>query len=478
MHIVGTNTIDIISHDRDKANGLQNRISLLFQEHLFDAMSAVFDRYAPENKLIRIDRLVIDIASVSLDDLEVELPSRIIAALQNAIDEYSSGNSMDMQASCIPCNNATNEQKLDAVGFFLLHGVLPWYATGPSKSPVDVLPLLINEEPAAVLAILYAVGKQADVRQRIVNQLNEKTIAQLVTILEPAQADTIVAFHAAFTLDQETNQIVKARIKEFKTSLWYFILTYLLVDSGGNFSIEEFAKGIMLQIAQHYNVSFHNMTNILFAVRHANDPLLQNIGMKQIETTTAAQTMKIDKTEDILHKDGKFDKPMIPEKIYVDNAGIVLLHPFLGTYFSRLGMLENGQFINDEARLRGAHLLQYIAFGTEWHPEHKMPLNKLLLNIPLSTTLPLDIALTDNEKEVSIQLLGAIIQNWDKLKSTSVDGLRTSFLQREGVIFKENDEWTLMVVQRGYDILLQTLPWSISMIKPQWMHQIIQVRWI
>lgn len=161
----------------------------------------------------------------------------------------------------------------------------------------------------------------------------------------------------------------------------------------------------------------------------------------------------------------------------IDNAGLVLLHPFLPNYFSRLGLMENNRFVDEQSRLRGALLLQYVVSGAEHYEEHKMVLNKLLLGIPFETPLPQHIVITDNEKEISAQMLGAVLLNWDKMKDTSVDGFRASFLQRVGLLVRENEEWNLRIESRAYDILLQTLPWAFSIIKAPWMQQFLYVNY-
>jgi hypothetical protein len=166
------------------------------------------------------------------------------------------------------------------------------------------------------------------------------------------------------------------------------------------------------------------------------------------------------------------------EKIYIQNAGLVLLHPFFSTYFTRLGMLENGLFINEEARMRAVHLLQYLVDGASDNPGPLLVLNKLLCNIPLEEPVIHGISLTEQEKSVSAELLTAVISRWDKLKNTSVAGLQASFLQRDGALYFEDNAWRLKVEHRGYDILLQTLPWSIGMIKTNWMSNALYVEWM
>ncbi len=162
---------------------------------------------------------------------------------------------------------------------------------------------------------------------------------------------------------------------------------------------------------------------------------------------------------------------------YIRNAGLVLLHPFLSTYFSRLELTEKGKFVKEDAQFRAVHLLQFLVDGTAHHLEHELMLNKILCGLPVEEPIPLEILISEKEKAVSLELLQVVLQQWEKLKNTSIEGLRASFLQRQGALTPMDDAWKLRVEQRGYDILLQTLPWSVGMIKASWMKKILYVEW-
>jgi hypothetical protein len=80
-------------------------------------------------------------------------------------------------------------------------------------------------------------------------------------------------------------------------------------------------------------------------------------------------------------------------------------------------------------------------------------------------------------KEVDEMLL-SLIEYWAVLKNTSIDGLRESFLKRNGKLSRLNDEWLLQVEQKPFDMLVQQLPWSISMIKLPWMTHLLKTEWV
>lgn len=165
------------------------------------------------------------------------------------------------------------------------------------------------------------------------------------------------------------------------------------------------------------------------------------------------------------------------EKIYIENAGLVLLHPFLSTLFDRTGLVKNGEFVNDEAKFRAPHLLQYLVNFEQDSPEHTLLLNKILCGIDYQEAVTSGIVLTELEMNTANELLFVVTQQWEKLKNTSISGVQESFLQRSGSLCLSSEGWTLVVENKAFDVLLQTLPWGLSFIKNSWMTEPIFVEW-
>lgn len=163
--------------------------------------------------------------------------------------------------------------------------------------------------------------------------------------------------------------------------------------------------------------------------------------------------------------------------IHLNNVGMVLAAPFLPRLFSMFNLLEDGKFIHPGAADRAVHLLQYMVTGQSETPEYELVLNKILCGI--STSLPISdgIVVTEQEKTVIEQMLQSMIQHWRALGSTSISGLRETFLQRQGWLVLDDEYWRLKVQERTFDMLLDRLPWSISMIKHAWMDKPLRVSW-
>lgn len=74
-------------------------------------------------------------------------------------------------------------------------------------------------------------------------------------------------------------------------------------------------------------------------------------------------------------------------------------------------------------------------------------------------------------------LLTAIIARWQVLGNTSIGGLQSTFIQREGVLSVTPKHWQLNIIPRPFDMLLDKLPWSFQTIKYPWMDLPLFVQW-
>ncbi len=175
------------------------------------------------------------------------------------------------------------------------------------------------------------------------------------------------------------------------------------------------------------------------------------------------------------------------------DAGLVLVHPFLTRFLelrggivqlaelegNERGIAEKGKRQLAEAQLpRAAALLYSVLYGNTAPLEFELTTLKVLLG--LSPTEPLLISpglLSSEDEEAVDQLLTEVISHWSALGKTTINGLRASFLQRQGSLRKIAQGWQLRVEHRGFDLLLGQLPWGMSIVKLPWMPEPIFIEW-
>ena len=165
------------------------------------------------------------------------------------------------------------------------------------------------------------------------------------------------------------------------------------------------------------------------------------------------------------------------DRLHVDDAGLVILWPFLPHLFGHLDLLDGRSFRDSSAQLRAAALLRVAAAGEEELAEYQLPLAKLLCGLEVDALFELDTPLTEPEIEECRRMLEALIARATVLKEMSIGGLRGSFLLRPGVIAVRDGGWFLRVERRAYDIVLARFPWTFEWVKLPWMGAPIQVEW-
>ena len=171
------------------------------------------------------------------------------------------------------------------------------------------------------------------------------------------------------------------------------------------------------------------------------------------------------------------DQSFSGEGYHIINAGIVLLQPYFPRLFEQLGLTKENKFISQAAQLRAVHYLQFLVSGQSQTEEYFLVLNKVLCGLELSTPISNGIDISAEEVTLMEGLLEAVIGHWTALRGTTIQGLRESFLIREGKLTENESTLELKVEQKAVDMLIDQLPYSYTPIKYSWMHKQLDVIW-
>jgi len=164
--------------------------------------------------------------------------------------------------------------------------------------------------------------------------------------------------------------------------------------------------------------------------------------------------------------------------IYINNAGLILLHPFLSALFGRLNLTKEDKWVDESSAQTAMLILQWLVNGESDFPEYELPLNKILCNWPMTEPVDREIEIDANTQRECDELLEEVIRHWSRLKNTGIDAFRETFLRQIGKLSRVNNGWLLQVEQKSLDVLLGGLPWSINVVKLPWMKEILYVEWL
>lgn len=179
-----------------------------------------------------------------------------------------------------------------------------------------------------------------------------------------------------------------------------------------------------------------------------------------------------------LQRRSSTEKAREEDALFIQAAGMVLLHPFLTELFRITGLWEDQRWSSSQSPFRALQLLSWLAFGETGLHEYRLVFLKILVGMDPETPIPAEPPLSEEEKAACGELLQAVIHHWNALRSTSPEGLQEGFLQRDGKLLPTGDEYLLHVEPQAQDVLLSRLPWGYAIVKLPWMKQMLHVTWI
>lgn len=166
-----------------------------------------------------------------------------------------------------------------------------------------------------------------------------------------------------------------------------------------------------------------------------------------------------------------------PERRPALFAGQVLLWALVPTMFSRLGLLREGNFPDAAHCRRAVLLLHALTSGETSAQEPELLLPKLFCGLPPEAPVELEFVPTPEEQAECDSLLRSVCQNWPPLRNSDLEDLRRTFLMRPGVLIQEESFRELRVEAGPFDMLLEMLPWSYTLIFQKWMEMPLHVHW-
>ena len=245
-------------------------------------------------------------------------------------------------------------------------------------------------------------------------------------------------------------------------------------------SNQSWIDGEQANFVNKFSNSDLSITDRTIIIDQSDGALFQN----KKENTTQDEFKHFLNTKQVSHTDQNDsnnikNKDLVNDTIfehYIDNAGLLLIHPFLKHLFDNCLLLDkNNEISNPEI---AAHLLHYVATGREQDYENTMVFEKFLCNIPINQPIDRNILLPEKHKNEAREMLRAVLINWDKMEKSSIELLQNEFLQRPGKITLKDDESPKIVVERKtQDILLDNLSWNISLVKLAWKKRIVYIDW-
>lgn len=353
---------------------------------------------------------------------------------------------------------------------YLHTGALPTSAGINSKAYfLEIIRSLNKSSNMQELKLFYFTIRHPASRNRLLKLFTDEELLIVTGILfSPAFSFLEIYYRDLVSL--LSLPAIRSRFRTEKELLNTATFTFLTEHFGKNISVAAYLRYVTKQL-------FRNLSDFSSFSALARTALLK----KEIRLRTVLPALLISANLPEKKKKKPKEEREEPEPagdaVYIENAGLILLWPFLGHYFHTLELMEENRFISADAAHRALYLLQYLVTGTEDTAEHHLPLNKLLCSVPQQDTPLYPGKFTPAELALSDELLTIAISRWEIISNTSIEGFRESFLKRTGKLEWDDEKITLKVESKPYDMLLDKIPWSISMVKLPWMENALFIKW-
>lgn len=486
MHLIQQHTLDIRCVSADFGKEAQGVVAALMEKEFYPKLELLLNLYSNQNFTWIIDKLEIILPPLSKKNWK----EKIVTHSLEQIEMYLKLHFEDLKQN-LPINEDSQavfsqEIIIENLFFnFLKKGILPENALFKTigklityleinASFIEKLKDCFIENPKALVRFIYAFPEafktktenQIDGFQTEFQELLHFSLLPKANYFSGTELESWVEFMSwqfyFFKEKRVSKTSIYETIQTLSSEYWDIkMISFLTLNALLNSEINRY-KDNFLAINKDY-ISFWetvlNHNNILNTVEKSTNEeknILENNKKTEYETLHS-------KTENI---------------IYVENAGLILFHPFLKSLFEQLGLTENDIWTTKISQHKAILLTQFLIRGETKIGENELVLNKILCGFPIENVVNTKLEITPEEIQKCESLLLAIIEHWKILGDTSIAGLRETFLQRKGkILMTENEKLDLWVKQEGVDILLTQLPWGIEMIKTPWMEDFLQCYW-
>jgi hypothetical protein len=444
---------------------LQRRVLSICHHELVSSIATILERTSPTDDYLLIDSIELDIGTINWDSMESRLCGLVMEKLETITDHLHTESLGQHSYTTRRSDSAGHKANIaryvnfqtaamEAYFNFLSTGQLPsFFRLPPGENFEDMISKILDEPKnhPAFKAGLAHVLLQQPARERLAIQGTNQFLDKIF-------------HHLGFTdrrvMHDLTNQFANFNSLIFKQKLTEAILEPLASGNkpGSRLNVFGDVLRLMRDDTRNKGATFVKQLEAgLDELPHELKIILKTI----LDEPKARRARK---------------NPVSSEQgANVVNAGVILLHPFLEQLFTARGIVENGALIEPE---RALLLLHYLATGSGEAEEYELTFSKLLCGIPIESPVALHEKLQLEDVEEADALLRAVIQHWSALHHTSPEALRGTFLVRPAkVSVAHNGEWLLRVERESFDILLDNLPWGISIVKLPWMPQLIRVEW-
>lgn len=504
--------LDIDTPSMVMANSIKNNLAVFIQNELIPILEKQFDLLEnAENQIIQIEKLEISINS-NTDKPDVflynneekkDIKNQIEKEIQKTLSDLKKGTKQSENNSELH-TISSHDKEIKTLLYFIQNGSMPWWITKEDEIVFFEEMNFENLKRNVFKIPFRKLIQQKNIQQRIINQFSNYQISMFASTLfhSENQQKSLSKNNLIQFLDKNPHN--------FKTSFWRLIFD-LPIENTRNLVLFYHENETILLSEKLFFQLFIQSIKAVFPVdisdvefEKMNKDYLNSKNNKSAKNTdfTIIENKNILEKEshpEINSKDNQlsYDYPLYHKlneesemkdkydfkeeeknnlkSFYVQNAGLIILHPFIKEMLKSCNLIDDNNIITNKEL--AAHILHYAATKKENDYENTMLFEKFLCGIPIQQSIRREIRIEEKNKKQVEEMLLSVVEHWSALKNTSIEIVRTEFLQREGKLDLSESNPKLNIERKTQDLLLEKIPWNINIIKIAWIEKLIYTQW-
>ncbi|MNU56231.1 hypothetical protein D3C71_453210 [compost metagenome] len=471
-HIVHKLIVEVETNSKEKGYALKDDAAGFVSGSLSPALEELFEELEKKlnGRVLTLDHLSVDISAKTTDLTHGDIDRLICTAIQKEINRTLSEELNEDKESVKEAESLilVTKRQLQSVFHFLRTGSRPWWiSNNASLSKLMETPSLLELARTDTETLVQELqsNNTETFLQRMLFQLPENVLIDWF----------IRAFHFPEELPETIRKSPMSISNGEIRKKWWIVLLDAFREhrQKGKISLDKIEQLVSLPAYQQ-----ESDPEIILAFVNSITGQQISLSPERIlqiieENKEKQRSVPIEKSN---QENRKTDETGAVD-LYtpVENAGLILLHPFLKPFFTEIGLMKGDQLTDPEL---ATHVLHFLATGHENAWEHELQFEKFLCGIPADEPIQQERLISEEIKEEAEKLIAAVLEHWNALKSDSPDLLRYEFLQREAKIIIEEYQSTRLVFERkAQDILLDKLPWNLGIVKIDWRKDLLFVEW-
>jgi hypothetical protein len=493
-HLIHEQVLDLQFSSRGAAETWQAEAGIVFRQRIQPLLERCLDELCDPDTLIHLDTLEIDLGELDSQRLKLDLEEKTQRSLKVKLEEAIR---KEQTAALAGKETAKTLSKRDIFNFFLRTGALPWWADPRDPEVLRRCVRYLSTTDASWWKTRLATILNSDYQfHRLLRHFSDQELFAVVKAIAGPNTEVIIKLYRDLErLAIHLSEKKDISLQKQRKTLWEGVLYTIIEDVKEE---TEIVRRLLVHVMTSWKISAKRLASSLLGMETAGYvfqiPLPEYMRAYQLLKSRAKPNGNrpdmVDAPE-LLEENIRSKKAETGEEVrigtdilspsadlFIHNAGLILLWPFLPRFFANLGLVQDKAFLDEAAQQRAVGVLQYLADGATEPPEYLLPLNKALCGLPLDAVYDAEAGrLEEPDLETADAFLAAVVQQAEGLGKISPEGFRSAFLQRAGLLGFEDGQWLLHVERETHDILLDRLPWSFRIVKLPWMERPMFVDW-